>query len=95
MKALLKEWLEFSKDVVAGCAAGDEELNILRNKTEKALASQLEPPVSKPIFIVYNPCFDGYELITAFEEKEDAEKYCERAKENYKVSHPIHLVKAC
>lgn len=34
---LLKEWLEFSKDVQPGCAAGADQLDFLRSTTEVEL----------------------------------------------------------
>lgn len=55
----------------------------------------VEPPVSKPVYIVYEACFQGDNLLTAFEDREDAEKYIKRAKKNYYISKPIHVVKAC
>lgn len=58
-------------------------------------SNQVQAGVSKPIYIVYEACFQGDNLLTAFEDREDAEKYIKRAKKNYYISKPIHLVKAC
>lgn len=66
---------------------------ILTGETKKVIP--LEPPVSKPVYIVYEACFQGDNLLTAFEDREDAEKYIKRAKKNYYISKPIHVVKAC
>ena len=37
MKGLLKEWLDFSKDVQPSCAAGSDLLRSLRARTEAAI----------------------------------------------------------
>lgn len=46
MKELLEDWLEFSKDIVASDFAGNEQLEILRHKTQESIkAIPIEPPV--------------------------------------------------
>jgi len=40
--SLLKDWLEFSKDVQPGCAAGMDWLDNLRSRTETILSTSQE-----------------------------------------------------
>lgn len=53
MKEILEEWLEFSKDIVASDFAGNEQLEILRHKTQEAIkAIPIEPPVMPKLWEV-------------------------------------------
>jgi len=96
MKDIDKELSTILRKVVLFDEEDKLETELIENIKELFKESvPAETLVSKPIYIVHEACFQGDNLLTAFEDREDAEKYIKRAKKNYYISKPIHLVKAC
>jgi hypothetical protein len=47
LQDVLRSWMTFSSDVVPGCAAGYEELEMLRARTERLLTRAIAPEITE------------------------------------------------